>query len=221
MSDNCIHLVPGVLVENFGDNVVVALPGQSEVLSLTGEMAEIVVALRDQHDLPRSNPDALTELERWGVITLSDYSGLSRRQILTAGAAGLTGGVLALSLPIAAAASSFVCPVVTGELTGFTKSSLNSVQTWRVNLSPDFSPFGTYWLEVFKSPDRTTRAESLGFRPVEIGFFNPNDPSFGIVGQVARDQFEPEGSSGFAIGVLYSDEGKLCEVGEDDFDLDD
>ena len=221
MSDNRIHLVPGVLVENVGDNVMVSLPDHTEVLSLTGDMAEIVVALRDGEEVYTSNGEALTELERRGIITLSDSKGLSRRQILTAGAAGVTGGVLALSLPAAAAASSFVCPVVPGTLTGFVKSSLNQVPTWRVNLSSDFSRFGTYWLEVFKSPDGTTRAESLGFRPVEIGFFNPNDPSSGIVGQVARNQFAPEGNSGYAIGVLYSDEGKLCKVGEDDFDLED
>ena len=218
MSDNRIHLVPGVLVENFGDNVMVSLPDRSEVLSLTGDMAEIVVALRDGEEVSPNNGDALTELERRGVITLSESSGLSRRQILTAGAAGVTGGVLALSMPAAAAASSFVCPVVTGELDRISATLVGGTVFVRLRLSPDFSPLGTYWLEVFDNPsgDGETRGASLGLNPIVINVVGSN-----IQGDVERSKYDPfPGAGDDVIGVLYSDENRACLVGEvaGDFD---
>ena len=219
MSDNRIHLVPGVLVENVGDNVMVSLPDHSEVLSLTGDMAEIVVALRDGEEVSPNNGDALTELERRGVITLADSKGVSRRQILTAGAAGVTGGVLALSMPAAAAASSFVCPVVTGELDGISATSGGGGTTVvRLKLSPDFSPLGTYWLEVFDNPtgDKVTRAASLGLHQIEIATVGSD-----IQGDVEKNKYgNTTGSGDQVIGVLYSDENRVCLVGEvaGDFD---
>ena len=224
MSDNRIHLVPGVLVENVGDNVMVSLPDHSEVLSLTGDMAEIVVALRDGEEVSPSNGEALAELERRGVITLSYSKGVSRRQILTAGAAGVTGGVLALSMPAAAAASSFVCPVVTGEINQLLPRTVNDVEVWRLRMSDGtssadaFSPRGTYWLEIFESPDGVTEGSSQGLHPVNIQFVDPDNPSTGIQGEVPKALYN--NYSGAAIGVLYSDANRLCEVDRAGFDND-
>ena len=210
MSDNRIHLVPGVLVENFGDNVMVSLPDRSEVLSLTGDMAEIVVALRDGEEVSPNNGDALTELERRGVITLADSKGVSRRQILTAGAAGVTGGVLALSLPAAAAASSFVCPVVTGALQSVTPVSTGDGPVYRVNMTVPFSPLGIYWLAIYDSFDGTSRGILRGFEQVDIQL----DEFSGLIrGEVSQDDF-PGLTSDDRIYVLFSDPNKLCEVGE-------
>ena len=207
MSDNRIHLVPGVLVENVGDNVMVSLPDQPEVLSLTGDMAEIVVAIRDGEEVSPNNGDALTELERRGVITLADSKGVSRRQILNAGAAGVTGGVLALSMPAAAAASSFVCPAVTGGPTAIEIANSN----YRLNLTtPGFGPLGTYWLEIFDNPggDGETRGASLGLQPIVIA-----DTGSAIRGEVPTTQYSTRAGSHF-IGVLYSDANRICFVGE-------
>ena len=219
MSDNRIHLVPGVLVENVGDNVMVSLPDHSEVLSLTGDMAEIVVALRDGEEVSPNNGDALTELERRGVITLADSKGVSRRQILTAGAAGVTGGVLALSLPMAAAASSFVCPVVPGEVTGF--NSAGTPPFWQITVSSDFSRLGTYWLEVFDSSDGEERGASLGINEVDIQVDDSNPGSPVTRGQVARNLYAtPDPQASYSVGVLYSDANRACEVGWADWDKD-
>ena len=216
-----VALNAGIVMEDLGDQVLVTSMSTSEVISLGGRPAEIVRGLVSQKQVRLLAGEGINQLEALGVVNVErEHSGLSRRQALIAGGASIAGAVSFLSLPSAASASSFSCPQVSGGLNALRRDTRDGVEMWRLNMSNDFGPFGTYWVEIFESANGTVRGSSLGFNEVEIDYFTPGDPSFGIDGFVEQSKFRPLDAR-WAIAVLYSDESKRCLVGEDALDTDD
>jgi hypothetical protein len=95
-------VTPGVIVESVGDDLMVVVPGNSDVVSLTGRPAEVLLDVQAGRDVDPSDP-ALETLSDFGIVT---SPGMSRRGLITAGALGAGAGVVMLSMPAAAAAGS-------------------------------------------------------------------------------------------------------------------
>ena len=95
-------LPPGVIVERVGDDLMVVLPGNSDVVSLSGRPAEILLDVKTGRRVDCSDP-VLRELVDLGVISAP---GLSRRGLIRAGAVGAGAGIAVLAMPGVAAASS-------------------------------------------------------------------------------------------------------------------
>jgi hypothetical protein len=96
---------PSVVCEQVGDDVVVLDSENSAVVTLTGDNAKIVRLVLAGENLSETEP-GVAELLAQGVLVSESSSGLSRRSLVMSGAAVGVGGVVALSLPAAANASS-------------------------------------------------------------------------------------------------------------------
>ncbi len=103
---NTLSVNPRVEWELIGSDIVVCDPEKKRVIRLTAEAADAFRAV--QRGLPE--PAISDELQGWmldqGIFVESGSSLLSRRAILGASAVGLGAGVVAISLPTVAAASS-------------------------------------------------------------------------------------------------------------------
>jgi len=95
-------VTPGVIVERVGEELMVVIPGNSDVVSLTGRPAEVLVDVQAGKDVDPTEP-ALQTLSDLGILI---SPGMSRRGLITAGALGAGASVVMLSMPAAAAASS-------------------------------------------------------------------------------------------------------------------
>lgn len=106
-------LADGLIVERLGDDLMVIVPGRTDVVSLSGRPAKIVIDLQAGTGVEPSEP-ALRDLVDLGVITAP---GLSRRGLIKVGAAGAGASIAVLAMPGVAAASS--SPVVSGGVRRF------------------------------------------------------------------------------------------------------
>lgn len=97
-----LRLATGVVVENMGTTVLVMIPGQHDVLTLTGPVADVVSAVVAGNPISEDLQPHTEHLIAAGVLT----SPLSRRNLLRAGAIGAGAGIAVLSMPSVAAASS-------------------------------------------------------------------------------------------------------------------
>jgi len=95
-------LIPGVIVERVGDDLMVIVPGNNDVVSLSGRPADVLADVQEGRVVDPSEP-ALKTLNDLGIVT---SPGMSRRGLITAGALGAGAGVVMLSMPAAAAAGS-------------------------------------------------------------------------------------------------------------------
>jgi len=95
-------ITPGVIVERVGDDLMVIVPGTTDVVSLSGRPAEVLLDVQAGREVDPSDP-ALKSLNDLGIVT---SPGMSRRGLITAGALGAGAGVVMLSMPAAAAAES-------------------------------------------------------------------------------------------------------------------
>jgi len=98
-----MSIAPGVIVEMVGDDVVVMVPGSTEVIRLSGDSAHTIRAIHagDVSVLPSHT---VTELMERGILI--SRAGMSRRGVLKAGAIGAGAGIAVLTMPSVAAASS-------------------------------------------------------------------------------------------------------------------
>jgi hypothetical protein len=96
-----LGLVSGVVVEDLGGDLMVMVPGSTEVLTLSGDAAEAV--RRVQAGTPVVTDSVVSDLVRLGVL---ESSGFSRRGLVKAGAIGAGAGIAVLSMPGVAMASS-------------------------------------------------------------------------------------------------------------------
>ena len=96
-----VSLVPGVVVEEVGNGLLVMVPGSQDVLSLSGRAAEVVRSV--QSGVSVAEDSAVAELAGLGVV---EVSGVSRRGLIKAGAIGAGAGIAVLAMPGVAAASS-------------------------------------------------------------------------------------------------------------------
>jgi len=102
---------PNVVCEQVGNDVLVLDPENLAVVTLTGDSAGVVKRLLAGDNVSDTEP-GVDELLSQGIIVSTSLNGLSRRSLLTTGAAVGAGGIFALSLPAAANSSS------TAEVTG-------------------------------------------------------------------------------------------------------
>jgi hypothetical protein len=103
MSHHTLSIAPGVIIEHVGADVVVMLPGFTEVIKLSGDAAHTLrnIQAGDVHVLPS---EAVSELVHRGIVV--SQAGMSRRGLITAVALGAGAGIVMLSMPAAAAAGS-------------------------------------------------------------------------------------------------------------------
>jgi hypothetical protein len=101
---NKFRLNPACVLEVVGEEVFATVPGQVDVIRLSGDYARTVRNL-DALDSQGVNPEVLHELERLGVIEPSK-EGFSRRSLVKGGAVLAGAGIATLALPSVAAASS-------------------------------------------------------------------------------------------------------------------
>ena len=97
-----LSLAKGVVVENMGTTVLVMVPRQNDVLTLTGRAAEVVTAVTSGAPIPNDLSTHVNELVQAGVLTHP----MSRRSLIRAGAIGAGAGIAVLAMPGVAAASS-------------------------------------------------------------------------------------------------------------------
>jgi hypothetical protein len=97
-----VRLVFGVLVEQVGDDLMVVVPGRSDVMRLSGHTADIVHDVVSGTSVHVEDP-AVADLIDLGILT---SPGLSRRGLIKAGAISAGAGVAVLAMPGVAAASS-------------------------------------------------------------------------------------------------------------------
>ena len=120
-----VTLSDNVLLEHVGSDVMAMVPGADQVVALSGESARIVTFLTETGSADLEDSDILDELIRAGVVHPELAAGPSRRGLLV-GAAGVAGaGVLALSMPSAAMASSD--PAKFGEALVYTLPTISGV----------------------------------------------------------------------------------------------
>lgn len=102
-----VVLSPGVIVEHVGEELLVVVPGQTDVVRLTGGVAKVLEDIRAGKPVDLSDA-AVSDLLKLGIVSTP---GLSRRGLIKAGAIGAGAGVAVLAMPSAVAAASL--PVVT------------------------------------------------------------------------------------------------------------
>ena len=111
-----MNVSPEVVCEQLGDEFVVVSTSSSSAMSVTGESATALRRVLDG-DTPAGDDPGVQQLVDQGIILVSP-SGLSRRSLVLGVTAAAAGGVVALSLPPAAYASSsfaLATPVFTNE----------------------------------------------------------------------------------------------------------
>jgi hypothetical protein len=100
---NRFELVEGVLLEQVGGDLLVAVPGSLETLRLTGDVANTLRAIHSGVAVDFVGSD-ITDLIKLGVV--ADRSKVSRRGVVRAGVVGVGAGIAVLAMPSVAAASS-------------------------------------------------------------------------------------------------------------------
>jgi hypothetical protein len=103
MSHHTLSIAPGVVIEHVGSDVVLLVPGSTEVIKLSGDAAHIIRAIQagDVSVLPS---ESVSELVNLGIFV--SQAGMSRRGLIKAGAIGAGAGIAAMAMPSVAAASS-------------------------------------------------------------------------------------------------------------------
>lgn len=99
-----VSLVAGVVVERVGDDLLVVVPGNTSVVSLSGRSAEVLADVEAGKRVD-STELALRELVELGIVSAP---GLSRRGLIKAGAIGAGASIAVLSFPSAPASSAMV-----------------------------------------------------------------------------------------------------------------
>lgn len=129
---------PSLVCERVGDDVVVLDSEHSTVVTLTGDRANVVAQLLMGTSVHRSMP-GVAELVKQGVL-LDEEGNLSRRTLVTTGAVIGAGGVVAMSLPATANASSQTITELTAD-GSYEFKNLNEGQNY------------TFWVELSELPD--------------------------------------------------------------------
>ena len=103
MTNTRITIAAGVTIEEVAEDFMVMVPGTTDVLRVSGEAADAIRQIRAGKVVQPSG-DTIAHLKDLGVLV--DIPGMSRRGLLTVGAAGVGAGISVLALPSVAAASS-------------------------------------------------------------------------------------------------------------------
>jgi len=205
---------PSVVCELVGDDVVVLDSGNSAVVTLTGDSAGVVKRLLAGETVSHTEPGA-DELVAQGIIVSTSPNGLSRRSLVTTGAAVGAGGIFAMTLPSAANSSSpagvtdpevtepeepeeLQAPQFTEDTEGWTESQWLDFTMWDgdgayilVSLIEDFDETLIY---EFRLPSETT-FYTLTYSP------DDNDPEFDKL-EFSWPDGQPAGFAGLTSALL-------------------
>jgi hypothetical protein len=96
-------LAEGLVLEQVGGDLLIAVPGSLETVRLTGDAAKTLLAIHRGVAVDLVEAD-VRDLIDCGLVV--DRSKVSRRGVIRAGAVGLGAGIAVFALPSAAAASS-------------------------------------------------------------------------------------------------------------------
>jgi hypothetical protein len=97
-----LTLTPGAVIEPVGNDVMVMMPGNTDILRISSPAADTLRTIVAGQPVDPSTP-AVRELANQGIITTS---GMSRRGLIRAGAIGAGAGIAVLAMPSVAAAAS-------------------------------------------------------------------------------------------------------------------
>jgi hypothetical protein len=100
-----LSVMPGVIVERVGNDLMVIVPGNTDVVTLSGRPAEVLLDVRAGRKVDPTDA-ALRDLVDLGIVSTP---GLSRRGLVKAGAIGAGAGIAVLAMPGVASASSISC----------------------------------------------------------------------------------------------------------------
>jgi hypothetical protein len=95
-------LAPGAVIETVGDDVMVMMPGNTDVLRISGPAADTLRTIVAGQPVDPSTPTVL-ELADQGIVS---PTGMSRRSLIKAGAVGAGACIAVMAMPTAAMASS-------------------------------------------------------------------------------------------------------------------
>jgi hypothetical protein len=112
-----LSLNPGVVIEPVGQELLVVVPGNQDVLRLSGAPAEALLDIQAGRTLDSHNP-VVSDLVELGFVSTPD---VSRRGLIKAGAIGAGAGIAVLAMPSVAAAAS-VAPVTVFGFYGLSQS---------------------------------------------------------------------------------------------------
>lgn len=188
---NRIALASGVVVEDLGSSVLVFLPGLPQVLTLTGESAEVIRLFHDGAPIQQSKE--VEDLIDLGVLSAPV---LSRRGFVKVGGIGITAGAALVALPGVAAASSGGPQIVYGKVASSGSESLH----------PDRGSFSTY-IQFF---DGSNTSSTGPFSPS----FSPTGLEFGPLADLGSPVYE------LAVFMVYfSNSSDATAVGTSDWEL--
>ena len=97
-----LTLAPGAVIEPVGNDIMVMMPGNTDILRISGPAADTLRTIVAGQPVDPSTPTVI-ELANQGIISTS---GMSRRGLIRAGAIGAGAGIAVLAMPTAAMASS-------------------------------------------------------------------------------------------------------------------
>jgi hypothetical protein len=97
-----MSLTTGVVVERVGDDLMVVIPGNNDVVTLSGRPAAVLLDVKAGKKVDTADP-ALRDLVDCGILSAP---GLSRRGLIKAGAIGAGAGIAVLAMPGVVAAAS-------------------------------------------------------------------------------------------------------------------
>jgi hypothetical protein len=209
-----VVLSPGVIVEHVGGELLVVVPGHTDVVKLTGGVAKVLEDIRAGKPVDLSAP-AVSDLVALGIVSTP---GVSRRGLIKAGAIGAGAGIAVLAMPGVAAAASDSCPLVLpvagGEDIVFYPDGgqyLNFLGGSNFSVRYEFLPNGTYYFD-FIIPDGAARGTiAAGKTEHEFDAFEggiATQYGFLLPGE-AQDL--PDLLSGITV-VLYSDSARNCVI---------
>jgi hypothetical protein len=95
-------LAPGAVIEPVGDDVMVMVPGNTDIRRISGPAADTLRTIAAGQPVDPSAP-TVRELANQGII---QTPGMSRRGLIRAGAIGAGAGIAVLAMPSVAAAAS-------------------------------------------------------------------------------------------------------------------
>jgi hypothetical protein len=108
MGKNTLSIAPGVVIEHVGDDVLVVIPGSSDVMRISGDQATALRIIESGNESGLSRK-AVEGLVKVGVVV--NRGEVTRRSLVKAGAIGAGAGIAVMALPSAAAASSMGPPL--------------------------------------------------------------------------------------------------------------
>jgi len=103
MNKATFTITPGVVIEYIGHEAVVMLPGSSSVMRVSEEQAHALRAIEAGHTSGLSTQAVQSLIDAGIVVT---HTGMSRRNLVKAGAIGAGAGIAVMAMPTVAAASS-------------------------------------------------------------------------------------------------------------------